>query len=301
MDIASLRQQFTGVDFLTFDERNGLVRAQVRTREAEATVYLQGAHLTAWQPAGFAPAIYQSRRTNFGVGRPAGAGIPVVFPWFANDQKKDRIDGHPGPSHGFARTQEWTPVSAARKGAAAELVFELGPTDYSRKVGFDHFHLTMSFHIGSTLTVALKVANEDTKPLTFEEDFHCYFAVGDIHEVKVSGLEPTSFIDKTNAMTVTPAEHAPIAFTKMVDRVYEDTSADCIVHDEMLKRRIRIRKTNSNTTVVWNPWESPTAPNDSEWHEFVAVEEGNIAKNSVTLAPGASHTMSVAISVEKGL
>jgi len=78
-------------------------------------------------------------------------------------------------------------------------------------------------------------------------------------------------------------------------------SADCIVHDEMLKRRIRIRKTNSNTTVVWNPWESPTAPNDSEWHEFVAVEEGNIAKNSVTLAPGASHTMSVAISVEKGL
>ena len=135
----------------------------------------------------------------------------------------------------------------------------------------------------------------------FEEDFHCYFAVGDIHEVKVSGLEPTSFIDKTDAMRVKPAEHAPIAFTKMVDRVYEDTSADCIVHDEMLKRRILIRKTNSDTTVVWNPWELPMAPNDSEWHEFVAVEEGNIAKNSITLTPGASHTMSLAISVEKGL
>ena len=60
----------------------------------------------------------------------------MVFPWFAGDQKKDRIDGHPGPSHGFARTQEWTPVSAARKGAAAELVLELEPTDYSRKMGF---------------------------------------------------------------------------------------------------------------------------------------------------------------------
>ena len=58
-------------------------------------------------------------------------------------------------------------------------------------MGFDHFHLTMSFHIGGTLTVALKVPNEDTKPLTYEEDFHRYFAVGDIHEVKVSGLEPT--------------------------------------------------------------------------------------------------------------
>ena len=51
------------MDFLTFDEMNGLVRAQVRTREAEATVYLQGAHLTAWQPAGFAPVIYQAAVT----------------------------------------------------------------------------------------------------------------------------------------------------------------------------------------------------------------------------------------------
>ncbi len=87
----------------------------------------------------------------------------------------------------------------------------------------------------------------------------------------------------------------------MVDRVYEDTVAESVIVDEMLKRSIRLYKRHSNTTVVWNPWESATNPNNSEWHEFVAVEAGNIAKNAVTLQPGESHTMGVEISVENGL
>ena len=57
-----------------------------------------------------------------------------------------------------------------------------------------------------------------------------------------------------------PAEHAPISFTRMVDRIYEDTSADCIVHGRDAETADRlIRKTNSDTTVVWNPWELPMA------------------------------------------
>ncbi len=200
MDIASLQKQFAGVDWLTFEEKNGLVRAQVKTAQATATVYLQGAHLTSWEPAGFAEVIHPARSSNFGVGRPAGAGIPVVFPWFANDQKKDRINGHPGPSHGFARTQEWMLSSAKRRGDDTELVLELGPNDVSRSMGFDHFHLTMTFAIGRALTLALKVENRDTKPLMYEEDFHHYFAVGDIHEIAVRGLEPTSYIDKVDGI-----------------------------------------------------------------------------------------------------
>lgn len=308
MDLASLQQQFAAADFLTFEQINGLMRIQVKTAQASATIYLQGAHLTSWQPAGFAEVIHQARGANFGVGRPAGAGIPVVFPWFANDHqwfsfepRQDRINGHPGPSHGFARTQPWTLTSATRKGSNAELVLELAPNDVSRSMGFDHFRLTMTFLVGRTLTLALKVTNHDAKPLIYEEDFHHYFAVGDIHEVEVRGLEPTSYIDKVDGMKLKPASHAPIRFTGMVDRIYEDTTAECVIVDEMLKRRIRLRKLHSNTTVVWNPWESPTNPANSEWHEFVAVEVANAAKNTITLQPADSHTMGVEISVENGL
>jgi len=308
MDIASLQKQFAGADFLTFEEINGIVRMQVKTPQASATVYLQGAHLTSYVPAGFAEVIHQGRGTNFGVGRPAGAGIPVVWPWFANDHqwfsfepKRDRVNGKPAGSHGFARTQEWTLTSATRKGKDVELVLELGPNEVSRLMGFDNFHLTMTFLIGRTLTPALKVLNQDSKPLIYEEDFHHYFAVGDIHEVKVKGLEPTSYIDKVDGMKVKPASHAPLSFTGFVDRIYEDTTAELVIVDEMLKRHLRLRKKGSNTTVVWNPWENANNPANSEWHEFVAVEVANAAKNTVTLPPGESRTMGVEISVENGL
>src|ERR1700722_4423553 len=107
MDAAALRQQFK-VHGVTFDEANELTRVQVATKAATATIYLQGAHLTAWQPAGFEPAILISHKSDFAPGKPIRGGIPIAFPWFATDRRKDRIDGHPGPSHGFARIQDWT-------------------------------------------------------------------------------------------------------------------------------------------------------------------------------------------------
>jgi glucose-6-phosphate 1-epimerase len=299
MDLASLKSKFAAADFLTFDEQNGLIRAHVKTPRATATIYLQGAHLTAWQPATQQPVIFLSRKSDLAPGKPIRGGIPIAFPWFAQDTKQDRIAGHPGPMHGFARVQDWTLRSAVRSHEDAVLTFSLEPTDLSRSLGFDHFRLNLAFTIGRTLTLALTVTNEDAKPLTFEEAFHTYYAVTDIHEVTVTGLEPTSFIDKTYEMKLKPAAHAPIAFTQKVDRVYRDTSATCSIHDGTAKRRIIVRKINSNTTVVFNPWSELPDLGPWEWHEMVAVETANAGTNSITLAAGGSHTMSAMISVEK--
>ena len=207
------------------------MRAHVTTRHATATIYLQGAHLTAWQPASQEPVIFLSRKSDFLPGKPIRGGIPIAFPWFATDSKPDRIDGHPGPSHGFARLSEWTLSSAVRSGDDAVLTFELGPNDLSRSLGFEHFHLKMVFTIGPTLTLAMTVTNTGDKPLQFEEAFHSYYAVTDIHEVTVTGLEPTSFIDKTDNMKRNPAANAPLTFTKFTDRVYNNTTATCTIHD----------------------------------------------------------------------
>jgi glucose-6-phosphate 1-epimerase len=299
MDLASLQKRFAAADFLSFDEANGLVRAHIITRYASATIYPQGAHLTAWQPAATQPVIFLSRKSDFGPGKPIRGGVPVVFPWFAGDRKRDRIDGHPGPSHGFARTQEWTLRSASHADDNVVLTFELGPTEFSRALGFDHFRLSLTFTIGRTLTLALTVSNDDDKSLVFEEAFHSYYAVTDIHEVSVEGLEPTSFIDKTDGMKLKPAENVPITFMQTLDRVYPDTSARCTIHDRTVKRRIVVSKTNSNTTVVWNPWNELADLGPWEWHEMVAVETANVGTNAITLNAGASHTMSAMVSVMK--
>jgi glucose-6-phosphate 1-epimerase len=299
MNAATLQAKFNTPKLLTFDEQNGLVRANVHTPEATATIYLQGAHLTAWQPAGEAAVIFLSSKTDLAPGKPIRGGVPVVFPWFATDSKKDRVDGHPGPSHGFARIQDWSLDTVEHKGSELRLVLTLGPTAMSRSMGFDAFLLTMEFVIGKTLTMSMTVKNAGDAPLEFEDAFHTYYKIADIHEVTVHGLEETSFIDKTDDFKVKPAEHQPIKFSKKEDRVYIDTASDCVIDDVAGRRRIRLHKGGSDTTVVWNNFASMPDLGEWDWHEYVAVETANAGRNIVTLHKGASATLTAHSSIEK--
>ena len=297
MDPASLQRRFA-VAGLTFDEADGLTRIRVDTPQAKATLYLQGAHLTAWQPAGFEPAILLSSKSVFAPGKPIRGGIPIVFPWFASDSKKDRIDGHPGPSHGFARIQDWNLDHAQRSRDAMHLAFTLGPTDVSRSMGYDHFLLSLDFQIGREMTLRMTVKNMGDQPLSFEEAFHTYLKVADIHEVTVSGLEPTSFIDKTDGMKLKPPENQSIRFGRTVDRVYNNTTAASVIDDKPGRRRIRVEKTGSNSTIVWNAFAELPDLGPWDWQEYVAVETGNVGANAITLAPGASSVMQAQVTLQ---
>jgi glucose-6-phosphate 1-epimerase len=255
--------------------------------------------VTAWQPAGQDPVIFVSRQSTFAPGKPIRGGIPVVFPWFAIDTKKNRVDGHPGPMHGFARVQDWTLVSARRVGDDVALQLTLGPTEMSRSMGYDHFLLTLDAVIGAELDLRLTVASNGTASLPFEQAFHTYFWIVDVHETTVAGLEPTPFIDKTDNFKMEPAAHAPIRFTAPTDRVYENTDAPLTIHDGTQRRDIHVTKTNSHTTVVWNPGKPAPEIGEWDWHEFVCVETVNAAANAQTLAPGKTFTMGSHVRVEK--
>jgi len=298
MDPVVLRQRFV-VPGVSFDETNGLTYVHVDVPEVKATIYLQGAHLTAWQPAGFEPVILLSHTSEFAVGKAIRGGVPVVFPWFAGDKKRDRIDGHPGPSHGFAKTQEWTLESVKRERDAMLLTLTLGPTDLSRAMGYDHFKLSLAVRVGHELSMELTVTNTGEQPLHFEEAFHSYYEVADVHEVSITGLESTSFIDKTDGYKVKPAAGEPIRFTGTLDRAYNNTAAACTIHDVAGRRRIMLRKSGSNSTVVWNPWKALPDLGEWDWHEMVALETANIGENAIELAVGASSTMGAHVRLEK--
>jgi len=299
MDLTELNAHYGLPGVLVFrQEHGGLVYADITAPAASAKVYLQGAHLTAWQPKGQIPVLYMSRKSDFEVGKPIRGGVPIAFPWFAIDSKQDRADGKPGPTHGFARIQDWTVAFAALAGEDLHLTLTLGPTEMSRHFGFDHFRLAFQLSIGKSLTMKLMVANDGAEPLVFEEALHTYFHVVDVHEVSVTGLEPTSFIDKTDNFKVKPALHAPLVLTAFTDRIYPQTQATCAIHDAVAKRTITIAKTNSDTTVVFNPWKAMPDLGEDEWHEFICVETVNAGVSAVTLAPGATHSMESHVTVE---
>src|SRR5882757_6353802 len=94
-----------GIDeILVFSENDhGAIKANVTTATCTAEIYLQGAHLTQWQPTDQKPVLFLSERSPFEPGKAIRGGVPLIFPWFG--AHKDTTDtAVKFPSHGFART-----------------------------------------------------------------------------------------------------------------------------------------------------------------------------------------------------
>ncbi len=143
------------------------------------------------------------------------------------------------------------------------------------------FRLVHRVTFGTELRLELVCTNTGTAPLRFEEALHTYNRVADVEQVRLQGLDSVHFLDNTDSNT----QHA-------VDLV-----------DPKMHRRIRLRKNNSFTTVVWNPWRDKASElhdlGDGKWRQFLCVEASNILDAAVNLAPGQEHKMIAVLSVEK--
>jgi glucose-6-phosphate 1-epimerase len=304
MDLQALTDNFTIPGVLTFSQNeHGLIRATVTTPACTAELYLQGAHLTQWQPTGQQPVFFLSDRSFFTPGKAIRGGIPLIFPWFGPRTATPESPRTDGPSHGFARTADWTLAFAALAGDDLHLTLTLSPNDTTRALGYDHFQLAYQLTLGTELRIQLAVANQSTDPLHFEEAFHSYFSVGDAQQVSLIGLSDTDYLDKTDDLKHKRQKDTLLKLTGETDRPYLDTVTTINLDDPILNRRITIGKANSKSTVIWNPWTELTAklpdmaPNG--WLTMTCIETANVGPNAITLAPGQQHTMEAHIFVQE--
>jgi glucose-6-phosphate 1-epimerase len=303
MDLQSLTDNFAIPGVLEFSETaTGLILARVTTPACTAELYLHGAHLTRWQPTSFDPVLFLSESSFLEPGKAIRGGIPVIFPWFGARKptpSSDRIDG---PPHGFARTSEWQLAFAAVSGDDLHLTLTLSPSDTSRSFGYDHFQVAYQLTLGRELRVRLTVVNQAETPLHFEEALHTYFAVGDVHQISLAGLEGAEYLDKTDGFARKKQAEPTLQLTAETDRLYLNTTATVTIDDPTLHRRIHVAKANSQNTVVWNPWSALTATlpdmDPASWPHMVCVETANASENALTLAPHDAHTMEARIRVE---
>jgi glucose-6-phosphate 1-epimerase len=267
----------------------GLARAVISTPLADAEIYLQGAHVTRWTPKGQKPVLFLSSTSAFAPGKAIRGGIPIIFPWFG-----PRSDGKPGPAHGYARTSPWTLESTLLLTTGeVEVTLALPPGEAPGA------RLRVSF--GKALRLELEVRNDSAASFRFEDAFHSYFAVAVISEVSVTGLEETTYIDKTDGFARKLHHAEPVRCTRETDQLHLNTAATCVVHDPVWDRRIVVEKAGSNSTVVWNPWSEKAAAmadmGPDEWRDMICLESGNAADNAIALAPGATHTLTTTISL----
>jgi len=293
-DIDTLNRHFGLTGALHFVQgRAGLPEADIQTPQASARVALQGAQLLAWQPAGQQPVIWLSQAAVFAPGKAVRGGVPVCWPWFG---ARDGL-----PAHGFVRTRLWH-VRAASLDGAGQAVLRLGlGDDAGTRALWDHaFDLELVLTVGATLSIALISRNTGDQPFTLTDALHSYFCVADIVQASVQGLDGCDYLDKVhNFAQATQAGN--VTFSGETDRIYLDTSVDCVIEDRAQQRRIRVAKAGSASTVVWNPWRereqalADMAPGD--YRHMLCVETCNAGPDQVTVAPGRAHTLSATISL----
>ena len=291
MNAATLASQFSIAGALDFvDTENGLAKAVVSCGGMTGELFLQGAQVTQWQPAGARPVVFLSSRVNLAPGKAIRGGVPVIFPWFGPHPSDPAA-----PQHGLVRTAGWQLVSAERTADGVTLGLSFA---------VEGFALTYRVSFGHELGLRLAARNTSAKPATFEQALHSYFAVSDVEHVIVSGLEASTSIDKTANMARVRGTGAPLTLAKETDSVYLDVPDRLTIHDAAWDRRIIIDKAGAASAIVWNPWpEKAAAMADlgaDNQRGFICVETGNVADDDINLPPGATHEMTTRISLHDG-
>jgi glucose-6-phosphate 1-epimerase len=273
-----------------------LSKVRVTTAGAVGEIYMHGAQVTSWKPAGREEVFFVSSRSPWEDGRPIRGGVPISFPWFAS-----KVDDPTAPAHGFVRTKAWQLESISQEGSAVTVSMSTESNEDTKRWSPAEFRLFYRVSFGSELYLELDVANTGETPLRFEEALHAYYRVGNIEETRVRGLNAVLYLDKTDSNRE-KTQQGEMAVISETDRVYLNTSHAIEIDDPVLRRRIQVSKENSLTTVVWNPWrEKARSMSDlgaDEWMQMICVETSNVPHYSVVLAPGQQHTMKSVVRVE---
>jgi glucose-6-phosphate 1-epimerase len=274
----------------------GLAKIQIQTAAAVGEIYLHGAQLTSWKPAGADEVLFVSEKSHWEDGRAIRGGIPVCFPWF-----RAKADDPEAPAHGFVRTKEWQLESIT--GVSSDAVcacFSTESDDATRGWWPFDFRLEYRITVGARLNLELRMKNCGTSALRFEEALHTYFNVGDVEQAKVWGLDGTAYLDNRDG-NHRKTQKGELRLSNPTDDAFVGAAGPIEIADEVLGRSLKTKKQNSNSTIVWNPWRDGASSmadfGSDEWRRMLCVEGGNILDAAVQLEPGEVHAMNVEISV----
>lgn len=283
------------VQGVMFREGPGALESvEIENRHATARIALQGAHLLCWQPRDEEPVIWLSGGARFEPGVAIRGGIPICWPWFGP---------HPTdptqPQHGFARTVAWQVVAVERLfDDRTRITFRL-PDDHGVGAWPHRTELLYVVTVGRALELDLVTRNAGDEAITVGQALHTYLRVSDYQGVTVLGVEGCRFLDKLDGLE--RVQDRPLRLTGRTDRIYHQSTRDCILEDPDLGRAIRITKRNSHSTVVWNPGLDGAAPGGDYGPDgsrrMLCVEAANAAGDAVRLEPHAVHLLFARFSV----
>jgi len=277
---------------------------RIRQGQAELLVAQQGAHILSYQLAGQPPLIWLNDEAVFQTGKSIRAGVPVCWPWFGNLERNPpsvqamRVSDQPASAHGLVRTLDWELEGIETEGDSLNVVFAL-PVPENGLPGWPHqVDLKLSIRLDEQLQINLTSHNRGTDSVTISQALHSYFAVSDVRNVHVEGVDGLQYIETLDNWN-TATQHGDLRFSGETDRIYLNTPDKLSIVDPAWERRIQLTARGSRTAVIWNPWIERAAAfsdmADDGWQRMLCIETANVMGDVITLAPGASHTLGVSI------
>jgi len=270
----------------------GLPRLTLECGEVFAELYLNGAHLTAFENRARGLSMFFVEPGALLPGRAIKGGVPLVFPWFGPHTAEKGF-----PRHGFARNLSWAVAGETRSGEARGIALELVDNDCTKVLWPFAFQARLEVRVESlAVEMRLITINTGKAPFTCENALHAYFAVGDVRAIAVEGVAGGEYINRAGQAERLRQEGAVRFEGQLVDRVFVNAAQDCVIR-EAGRPAIRIAKSGSRETVVWNPGAPKDKPGAAP-PPFVCVEPANCIAHAVARAPGEEHILSARFSFE---
>ncbi|WP_044873270.1 D-hexose-6-phosphate mutarotase [Pseudomonas sp. LFM046] len=285
-------------------EVDDLVCWRVHTRHAELLVAQQGAQVLSYQPHGEEPVIWLSDQAEHSKGKSVRGGVPVCWPWFGDLRRNPpEVQGmHQGgpisPAHGLVRELDWQLLGIDSEGDSVRLEFALD-TSSEPLPGWPHAaQLKLSILLDEHLQMSLSSRNLGDRPLALSQALHSYFAVSDIREVEVEGLDGCRYFETLEDWQQRQ-QRGEIRFSGETDRIYQETPHRMAIVDRAWNRRILLEVEGSSSAVVWNPWIDKSRRlsqfAEDAWQGMLCIETARVMDDFLVIKPGEEHLMALRI------
>ncbi len=226
-------------------------------------------------------------------------GIPICFPWFGVNQENPQL-----PKHGFVRDQLWQLAKIEERENSVYIQFSFDYQSYSdlaisqglNKLWKDDFKLEMNFYLSNHIDIEFNITHQGPSKREFSFALHSYFAINNILEASVTGLEGKHYLDNTQGLSI-QTQSGPVEFTQEVDRVYESTTQAQLLK-QSLHSQLKIDGQNCPTCIVWNPGEKLAQKIDDIkdcFQDYVCVERGAAFADSIDIEPLQKYNMRMSI------
>ncbi|KAJ3027749.1 UNVERIFIED_CONTAM: hypothetical protein HDU68_003194 [Siphonaria sp. JEL0065] len=245
---------------------------------SSAEIYFFGATVTSWKVNGTEKLFLSSKAVLDG-SKAVRGGIPLVFPHFGPNPEFGL------PQHGFARLSRWSWVGTQTVNESeTSVAFSLDPSGVAPALAgkWPHqFKLVYTVTLTpQTLKTSLSAENTGSAPFNFTSLLHSYFAVDDIDNAKIKGLQGKIYDEKINNKSQVVEENELVGFSAEVDRVYYNVGKAGVSIVENGATVTSLTTSGFDDVVVWNPWvEKSLGMNDFQeagYKVMVCVEVGQV-------------------------